>query len=90
MVLNPRTGRAFFITRTGREGGLLRPPCRFETEGRRASRKKPADASRRVLHDDGKLFGLRSTFDLVMAGQRSNFRETDTFSTLQADIRKTV
>ena len=35
-------------------------------------------------------FYTRSTFDLVMTGQRSNFRETSTFLTLQADIRKTI
>ena len=36
------------------------------------------------------MFYPRSTFDLVMAGKRSNFREIGTFSNLQADIRITM
>ena len=89
-LFNPRTGRPFLITRTGRGGVVPTPPWRFETEGRRASRKKRACAPRRVLHDGVQLFDPRSTFDLVRAGQRSNFREIGTFSTLQANIRKTM
>ena len=89
IYINPRRTWAFFITRRTRGGGRCDPPCRFETEGRRASRKKRAYAPRRVLHDGGQFFDPRSIFDLVLAGQRSNFREIGTFSTLQADIRKT-
>ena len=59
------------------------PPWRFETKRRSASRKRPIDWFRRVLAYGGILFYPRSTFDLVMAGQRSIFGEIDVFSTLQ-------
>ena len=45
--------------------------------------KKPTDCSQRDLAIGGIFFGPRSTFDLVMAGQRSIFGEIDVFSTLQ-------
>ena len=61
----------------------MRPPWRFETKRRSASRKRPNDCSRRVLAIGGIFFDPRSTFDLVMAGQRSIFGEIDVFSTLQ-------
>ena len=61
----------------------MRPPWRFETKRRSASQKKAIDCSRRVLAIGGILFYPRSTFDLVMAGQRSTFGEIDVFSTLQ-------
>ena len=62
----------------------MRPPWRFETKRRSASRKKKTiDCSRRVLAIGGIFFDPRSTFDLVMAGQRSIFGKIDVFSTLQ-------
>ena len=67
----------------------MRPPWRFETKRRSALRKTPIDCSRRVLAIGGIFFYLKSTFDLVMTGQRSIFGEIDVFSTLQdtmADI----
>ena len=77
--LNPRPGRPFSITRPGRGGGRCDPPWRFETKRRSASRKKTIDCSRRVLAIGGTFFDPRSTFDLVMAGQRSIFGEIDVF-----------
>ena len=59
------------------------PPWRFETKRRSASRRRPIDCSRRVLAIGGIFFDPRSTFDLVMAGQRSIFGEINVFSTLQ-------
>ena len=41
--------------------------------------KKTIDCSRRVLAIGGIFFDPRSTFDLVMAGQRSIFGEIDVF-----------
>ena len=61
----------------------MRPPWRFETKLRSASEKKPIDCSRRVLAIGGIFFDSRSTFDLVMGGQRSIFGEIDVFSTVQ-------
>ena len=61
----------------------MRPPSRFETKRRSASRKRPVDCSRRVLAIGGIFFDPRSTFHLVMAGQRSIFGEINVFSTLQ-------
>ena len=75
---NPRPVRAFLITRNV-GGGMVRPPWRSATDGRRASRKKPVDASRRDLAIAHIVFSPRSTFDLVMSGQRSNFREKSHF-----------
>ena len=60
-------------------------------------RPPPAVSKRKVVELRGKNERMRldeySTmvviflpFDLVLAGQRSNFREIGTFSTLQADI----
>ena len=45
--------------------------------------KKTIDCSRRVLAIGGIFFNPRSTFDLVMSGQRSIFGEIDVFSTSQ-------
>ena len=61
----------------------MRPPWRFETKRRSASRKRSIDCSQRVLAIGGIFFDPRSTFDLVMPGQRSIFGEIDVFSTLQ-------
>ena len=77
-VINPRPVRAFLITRTVRGGGgvgTTLPPWRSAPDGRRASRKRPFDASRRDLAIAHIVFGPRSIFDLVRLGQRSNFRE---------------
>ena len=60
-------------------GGSMRPNWRFETKRRSASRKRPIDCSRRVLAIGGIFFEPRSTFDLVIAGQRSIFGEIDVF-----------
>ena len=60
-------------------GGWYDPPWRSAPDGRRASRKKPIDASRRDLAIAYIVFNPRSTFDLVKSGQRSNFREKSTF-----------
>ena len=62
-------------------GGWCDPPWRFQTKRRRASRKRLADCSRRVLAIGGIIFGPWSIFDPVMAGQRSNFRKFHDFST---------
>ena len=78
--VNPRPGRAFYITHPGR-GGSMRPPWRFETKrGVVALREKDQliafdEYSRLVAY----FFGPRSTFDLVMTGQRSIFGEIDVF-----------
>ena len=72
-------------------GGLVRPPpWRFQTKRRRASRKRPTDCSRRVLAIGGNIFGPRSIFDPVMAGQRSNFCKFHDFSTSRVDGIKTI
>ena len=57
----------------------MRPPCRFDTKRRSASRKKKQsialdEYSRLVVH-----FSSRSTFDVVVTGQRSIFGEIDVF-----------
>ena len=84
IVLNPRPGRAFSLTRTGRGGGCYDPPpCRFETRRRSASQQRPSECSRRDLAIERITFGPRSIFDLVMAGQRSNFGKISIFSTLR-------
>ena len=66
------------------------PPWRFQTKRRRASRKRPADCSRRVLAIGGIIFGPRSIFDPVMAGQMSNFRKFHYFSTSRVVGIKTI
>ena len=57
----------------------MRPPWSFETKRRRALREKAIDCSRRVLAIGGIFSYPRSTFDLVMTGQRSIFGEVDVF-----------
>ena len=79
-----------FATFAHTGGGGVRPPWRFQTKRRRASRKRPADSSRRVLAIGGIIFGLNSIFDLVMAGQLSNFRKFHDFSTSRGDSIKTI
>ena len=80
-----------FATFAGVGGGVgATPPWRFQTKRRRASRKRPADCSRRVLAIGGIIFGPRSIFDPVMAGQRSNFRKFHDFSTSRVDGIKTI
>ena len=75
--LNPRPDTVFRHLRSDRGGGCDPPPWRFQTKRRRASRKRPADCSRRILAIGGFVFGPRSIFDPVMAGQRSNKGHTD-------------
>ena len=70
-VFNPRPVRAFLITRTVRGGGGT-TPWRSAPDCRRASRKRPLDASRRDLAIAHIVFSPRSTFDLVKSGQMSN------------------
>ena len=65
--LNPRTDTVFRHLRSDRGGGCD-PSWRFQTKRRRASRKRPADCSRRVLAIGGIMFGPRSIFHPVMAG----------------------
>ena len=89
-MLNPRPDTVFRHLRPDR-GGLARPPpWRFQTKRGRASRKRPADCSRRVIAIGGIIFGPRSIFDPVMAGQRSNFRKLYDSSTLRVHISKTI
>ena len=82
--VNPRTTRPFLITRTTRGGVVTTPPPGVSKLSVVALRKKDQsialdEYSRLVVH-----FYSRSTFDLVMTGQRSIFGEIDTFfSTLQ-------
>ena len=85
----PRPDTVFRHLRSDRGGGLVRPPWRFQTKRRRASRKRSADCSRRVLAIGGIIFGPRSIFDSVMVGQRSNFRKFYDFSILRVHISKT-
>ena len=61
----------------------MRPPWRLRMERRRAKRKRTTDCSQRDLAIGGIIFDPRSTFDLVMAGQRLIFDEIDVFPTLQ-------
>ena len=77
-----------FATFAGVGGGVgaTPPPWRFQTKRRRASRKRPADCSRRVLAIGGIIFGPRSIFDPVMAGQRSNFRKFHVFFQLHESM----
>ena len=78
----PRPGRPFFITRPGRGGDRCDPPGVSKLSVV-ALRGKKIDCSRRELAIGGTFSDPRSTFDLVMAGQRSIFGEIDVFSTLQ-------
>ena len=66
------------------------PPWRFQTKRRRASRKRPADCARRVLAIGGIIFGPRSIFDPVMAGQKSNFRKFRDFLVSRVRISKSI
>ena len=50
---------------------------------------RAADCAR-VLAIGGIIFGPRSIFDPVMAGQRSNFRKFHDFSTSRVDGIKTI
>ena len=89
--INPRPDTVFRHLRSDRGGGgLVRPPWLFQTKRRRASRKRPADCSRRLLAIGGIIFGPRSIFDQLMAGQRSNFRKFYDFSNLRVHISKTI
>ena len=71
-------------------GGWCDPPWRFQTKRRRAWRKRPVDCSRRVLAIGGIIFGPRSIFDPVMAGQRSFFWKFYDFSNLRVHISNTI
>ena len=77
--LNPRPGRAFSITRPGRGWVDATPPGVSKLSVVALREKRPIDCSRRVLAIGGIFFDPRSTFDLVMAGQRSIFGEIDVF-----------
>ena len=80
-----------FATFAGVGGGWCDPPpWRFQTKRRRASRKRPADCARRVLAIGGIIFGPRSIFDPVMAGQRSNFRKFRDFLVSRVHISKSI
>ena len=57
---------------------LVRPP-RVSKLSVELSGKKTADGSRRVLAIGGEFFYLRSIFDPVVRGQRSNFGKIDIF-----------
>ena len=50
----------------------MRPPWRFETKRRSASRKRPIDCSQRVLAIGGIFFYPRSTFDVFFNLQDNN------------------
>ena len=71
-------------------GGWCDPPWRFPTKRRRASRNRPSECSRRLLAIGGIIFGPRSIFDPVIAGQVSNFRKLYDFPTLRVHISKTI
>ena len=79
-----------FATFAGVGGVGATPSWHFQTKRRRASRKRPADCSRRVLAIGGIIFGPRSIFDPVMAGQRSNFRKFHDFLTSRVDGIKII
>ena len=67
--VNPRPDTVFRQLRSSDRGWGVgaTPPWRFQTKRRRASRKRPADCSRRALAIVGIIFGPRSIFDPVMA-----------------------
>ena len=86
--LNPRPGRAFSITRPGRVVDATPPGVsKLSVVALRQKHQSIAldEYSRLVVH-----FYPRSTFDLVMAGQRSIFGEIDVFSTLQDNSNGTM
>ena len=89
---NPRPFSVFRHLRQWRGGGGVgtTPPWRSAHDGRRASQKKPVDASRRDLAIAYIVFNPRSTFDLVKSGQRSNFRENRHFLDLHAHSGKSM
>ena len=76
---------ATFASGGGGGGWYDPPPWRSAPDGRRASRKKPVDASRWNLAIAHIVFSPRSIFDLVRSGQRSNFREKLHFLALHAN-----
>ena len=78
---NPRPGRAFSITRPGR--GVDTTPPGVSKLSVKALRKKTNRLFSTSTRDWWYIFDPRSTFDLIMAGQRSIFGEIDVFSTLQ-------
>ena len=57
----------------------MRPPWRFETKRLGALRKKNNRLLSTSTRDWWYFFDPRSTFDLVMTGQRSIFGEIDVF-----------
>ena len=71
-------------------GGGATPPWLFQTMRRRASRKGPADGTRRLLAIDGIIVGPRSIFDPVMAGQMSSFRKFHDFLGSRVHISKII
>ena len=75
---NPRTTRPFLITQTTR-GVVTTPPGVSKRKVVELSGKKTTDCSQRDLAIVGIFFGSRSTFDLLMTGQRSIFGEIDVF-----------
>ena len=86
-MFNPRPGRAFSITRPGRVVVVVMdatPPPGVSKLSVVALREKDQSIA---LDEDSRLVVYfvypRSTFDLVIAGQRSIFGEIDVFSTLQ-------
>ena len=80
IAFNPRpcTGTLEFITRTCRGEGDT-TPARFETDGRRANRKKTADCSRRVLAIGGTIFDTRSFFNPVLGVKDQSFAKSANF-----------
>ena len=61
----------------------MRPPWRFETKRRTASRKKTNRLLSASTRDWWYIFYPRSIFDLFMTGQRSIISDIDVFPTLQ-------
>ena len=88
---NTPVGRGLTLARilcfaTFAGAGGVRPPWCFQTKRRRASRERPADFSRRLLAIGGIIFGPRSIFEPVMAGQMSNFRKFQDFCQIHKSI----
>ena len=89
LPFNPRLCTASFITRTCWGGGRSTTHMRFETKRRRAQRKTTSQLLSMNSRNWWCVFWPR-VLDTVMRGQKSNFREIETFSTLQTHISKTV